>query len=100
MIAAGWLQEVENLLRSGVERSMQPMQAIGYKLLASYLNGEISLEYAVEQIKTSTRHFAKRQLTWYRKMPYIKWFQADKLSPDELRTAVYNMILTIHISML
>ncbi len=93
MISAGWLQEVENLLHSGVERSMQPMQAIGYKLLAAHLNGEISLEYAVEQIKTSTRHFAKRQLTWYRKMPYIQWFQVDKLSPDELLAAVYDRIL-------
>lgn len=84
MIADGWLDEVKTLLANGVKPTDQSMQAIGYRQLAAYLNNEIPLPQAIEEIKKATRHFAKRQLTWYRKMPYIDWLQADAYSSDEL----------------
>lgn len=77
MMAAGLEHEVRKLLASGVSDSCQPMKSIGYKEMVSYINGECGLEKAVDDIKKNTRHFAKRQLTWYRKMPYIQWYAAD-----------------------
>ena len=84
MFAAGLEQEVQHLLDSGINREMQAMQGIGYKETAAWLDGEMTKAEAVELIQKSTRHFAKRQLTWYRKMPYIHWYMADELSADEL----------------
>lgn len=68
MINTGWLQEVEELRNSGVKREFHAMQSVGYKQLFQVLEGEFSLEDAVEIIKQKTRQFAKRQLTWLRKM--------------------------------
>ena len=83
MISAGLEEEVRWLLAGGVSRSARAMQGIGYKEMAAYIDGELSLAEAVENIKKATRHFAKRQFTWYRKMPYIQWIEIDKLSFEE-----------------
>ncbi len=88
MFAAGLEQEVQRLLKQGITREMQAMQGIGYKETAAYLAGEMSREAAVELIQKSTRHFAKRQLTWYRKMPYIHWYMADEMTEAELQRNV------------
>ncbi|WP_029540539.1 tRNA (adenosine(37)-N6)-dimethylallyltransferase MiaA [Selenomonas sp. AB3002] len=78
MFEAGLEDEVRRLLEGGLARDTQAMKGIGYKETASYLSGEMSREDAIELIQKSTRHFAKRQLTWYRKMPYIEWLAADQ----------------------
>ena len=88
MFEAGLEQEVQRLLKQGITREMQAMQGIGYKETAAYLAGEMSREAAVELIQKSTRHFAKRQLTWYRKMPYIHWYMADEMTEAELQRNV------------
>ena len=77
MIEQGLVNEVENLLNSGISPNCQGMQGIGYKEIVSHLQGEINLFIAIENIKQATRNFAKRQLTWYRKMPYITWFDIN-----------------------
>ncbi|MBO5244713.1 MAG: tRNA (adenosine(37)-N6)-dimethylallyltransferase MiaA [Selenomonadales bacterium] len=77
MMADGLLQEVEGLLADGVPQDAQSMKGIGYKELVAYLNGACTLEEAVDEIKKGTRHFAKRQFTWYRKMPYIDWYEVE-----------------------
>lgn len=74
MFAAGLVDEVQKLLRQGVNPNSQPMSAIGYKEVVEYLQGKISLDDAIAKVKQSTRNFAKRQLTWYRRMNYIHWF--------------------------
>ena len=84
MVEAGLEQEVRGLLARGVTREMPAMKGIGYKEIASYLAGEITREEAVEAIKTGTRHFAKRQMTWYRKMKYIHWYEPEGCMADEL----------------
>lgn len=76
MIAQGLVEEVQRLLAAGVPRDAQPMQGIGYKETAAYLDGACTREAAVENIQKATRHFAKRQLTWYRRMSYIHWYDA------------------------
>ncbi len=88
MFAAGLADEVRSLLARGVTPEMPAMQGIGYRETAAYLRGELTREQAVEQIQLHTRHFAKRQLTWYRRMPYIEWFDVDTLTPAQLLARV------------
>lgn len=84
MMEQGLVNEVRQLMAAGISRTAQAMKGIGYKETAAYLDGECSLDEAVYEIKKATRHFAKRQLTWYRKMPYIHWFEADGKTTEEL----------------
>lgn len=84
MFDAGLITEVANLLQSGVTLAMPAMKGIGYKETAAFIAGDMTKMAALELIQKSTRHFAKRQLTWYRKMPYIHWYMADELSAAEL----------------
>lgn len=95
MIEAGWIDEVQKLLQDGVSPEAQAMKAIGYKELALYLDGQLSLEAASELIKKRTRHFAKRQMTWFKRMPYIRWYEKDDfVTEDELASAVIQDIET------
>lgn len=75
MMEQGLLDEVKSLLARGVSPDAQAMKGIGYKELVAYLDGRCTLDEAVDEIKKGTRHFAKRQFTWYRKMPYIDWYE-------------------------
>ncbi len=77
MLAAGLEEEVRGLLTQGVSADCQSMQSIGYRQLVWYLNGSIGYAEAVEKLKQATRNFAKRQLTWYKKMPYIHWLMLE-----------------------
>jgi len=93
MIEAGWIDEVQQLLQDGVSPEAQAMKAIGYKELALYLDGQLSLEAASELIKKRTRHFAKRQMTWFKRMSYIRWYEKDDfVTEDELASAVIQDI--------
>ena len=71
MIASNLLDEVKILFKY---KNLNALQTVGYKELFHYLENEISLEFAIEEIKKNTRRFAKRQLTWYRKDNEITWF--------------------------
>lgn len=93
MIGAGWIDEVQQLLQDGVLPEAQAMKAIGYKELVLYLDGQLSLEAASELIKKRTRHFAKRQMTWFKRMPYIRWYEKDDFVTEvELASAVIQDI--------
>lgn len=91
MLASGLIDEVSALLASGISPNCQSMQGIGYKEVVSYLKGETDLPTTIEKIKQATRNFAKRQLTWYRKMPYIKWFDAA-VPYDNLLEYIYSYV--------
>lgn len=93
MIESGWIDEVQQLLQDGVLPEAQAMKAIGYKELVLYLDGQLSLEAASELIKKRTRHFAKRQMTWFKHMPYIRWYEKDDFVTEvELASAVIQDI--------
>lgn len=77
MMQKGLLDEVMHLLSLGVKSTDTSMQAIGYKEIVRYINGEVSLDDATENIKKSSRHYAKRQLTWFRRNEKINWIDAD-----------------------
>lgn len=89
MIAAGFEEEVRRLLASGVPEDAQSMSGIGYREMAAVVRGTCTLEEAVERMKKNTRHFAKRQLTWYRRMPYIQWYERK---PGESEKVWYHSI--------
>ncbi len=93
MIADGLVEEVRRLLDRGYDPSLVSMQGLGYKELVPYLYGEISLEQAVEQIKKRTRHFAKRQLTWFRRMKEVQWF--DMTDPAQAAQATETIHRTL-----
>ncbi|WP_370850085.1 tRNA (adenosine(37)-N6)-dimethylallyltransferase MiaA [Megasphaera sp.] len=82
MLKDGWVEEVRRLLAMGVPEGAQAMKAIGYQELAQYLKGQLSLEEAAVRIKTRTRRFAKRQLTWFKRMPYIHWYEKDQYEDE------------------
>ncbi len=73
MIEAGFVDEVKYLLKAGYDSSIKPMQALGYKRVVQFLNRELTFDEMVENIKTDTRRFAKRQRTWFKKEP-VEWF--------------------------
>lgn len=80
MVADGLVDETRALAERGVfDRNRTAAQAIGYKEILPYLRGECSLSDAAETLKTATRHYAKRQLTWFCAKPYVRWFSADRL---------------------
>ena len=73
MLELGLLEEIKELLASGIPEKCTAMQAIGYKEFIAALAGECSVAQAAQQVKQSSRHYAKRQLTWFRRNPAIHW---------------------------
>jgi tRNA dimethylallyltransferase len=74
MLERGWMREVQALLESGLSEDSKPFDFIGYRELRAVLRGEIALAKAREAIQQATRRYAKRQLTWFRKEPGVRWF--------------------------
>ena len=81
MMAAGLEEEVRSLLASGVPPTATAMQAIGYKEFAAALRGEEPIAQAVDEVKLRSRQYAKRQLTWFRRTPGLRWVTWEK-DPD------------------
>jgi tRNA dimethylallyltransferase len=77
MFQRGIVEEVQRLLAEGVAKESPPFRALGYAQVLKYLREEIPLEEAIELTKKETRHYAKRQMTWFRKMKEIHWFSAE-----------------------
>ena len=82
MVAAGLEAEVRHLLQRGYGRDLKAMRGIGYKEMAAFLAGETTFAEAVGLMKRDTRRYAKRQLTWFKKDVYIKWFESTPNSAN------------------
>lgn len=93
MMEQGLVDEVAGLLAKGIPATCQAMQGIGYKEIVRYLQGEMDLFTATENIKQATRNFAKRQLTWYRKMPYITWFDVNDFTDHEQMMETFYKVI-------
>ena len=76
MMDMGLLEEVKSIMDMGIGKDTTAMQAIGYKEIVQYLDGEITLEEAVDKIKQGSRRYAKRQLTWYRRNEKVNWVKS------------------------
>ncbi|HJA63138.1 MAG TPA: tRNA (adenosine(37)-N6)-dimethylallyltransferase MiaA [Candidatus Intestinimonas stercoravium] len=81
MMEQGLAEEVAGLLRQGLSPGCTAMQAIGYKEIAAALRGEVPLEQAVEEVKLRSRQYAKRQRTWFRREPSVRWIVWEEI-PD------------------
>ncbi len=91
MLEQGLVAEVKQLRDMGCTRDMVSMQGLGYKEILAYLDGECTLEEAVYILKRDTRHFAKRQLTWFRREQEVRWIERQEY-PDE--TAMLQAMLS------
>lgn len=82
MMEHGLVDEVKHLADMGCTRDMVSMQGLGYKEILDYLSGEISLEEAVYILKRDTRHFAKRQITWFKRERDVRWLELEQFQND------------------
>ena len=98
MIEQGLVEEVSYLAAAGCTRDMVSMQGLGYKEILDYLDGHITLEDAVYLIKRDTRHFAKRQLTWFRRERDVIWVEKPEVDYDN--QLINTLILEYMISVL
>ena len=89
MLAAGLVREVEGLLAEGLKTGMTAMQGLGYKEIAAYLQGQTSYEETVYLLKRDTRHFAKRQITWFKRERDVIWVNKNEFDYDENRIMAY-----------
>ena len=89
MMTSGLVAEVQKLKDMGYHRGMVSMQGLGYKEILAYLDGEMPLEEAVRILKRDTRHFAKRQLTWFHREPETVWVNKDEFGYNEDKMLEY-----------
>lgn len=90
MLDNGLIEETRSLMQKGVSPNSQVMSSVGYREIVRYLNGEWSLEEAGEKIRTSTRRYAKRQLTWFRPWEFVHWIPVNDRSVRELANDVLS----------
>ena len=93
MLKAGWLSEIEALVRSGLPDGAKPFQFIGYRELRSHLRGELTLDKARAQIQQGTRQYAKRQLTWFRREADVHWLTGFGDDPS-IQSAANDFVLS------
>ena len=91
MLLEGLVAEVEKLKEKGCHRGMVSMQGLGYKEILAYLNGTSTLEEAIYIIKRESRHFAKRQLTWFRRERDVIWLNKPNFEYDDTKILTYMM---------
>ena len=85
MLKDGLVEEVKALKEKGYTRDMVSMQGLGYKEILDYLDGEISMDEAVYRIKRDTRHFAKRQITWFKRERDVIWLSKESFGYQDDR---------------
>ena len=94
MLEQGLVEEIRALLASGIPADCTAMQAIGYKEFVAALQGHISIEEAAEAVKIASRHYAKRQLTWFRRNKNMNWLvRTPETSPEEIWEKARQLII-------
>jgi len=91
MLKNGLVEEVKKLREMGCHRGMVSMQGLGYKEILDWMDGEYSYEEAIRILKRDTRHFAKRQLTWFRREGEVTWVDKDNFDYDDSRILSYML---------
>ena len=92
MLENGLLDEVKKLKEMGYTRDMVAMKGLGYKEILDHLGGEITLDEAIYRIKRDTRHFAKRQLTWFRRERDVTWVELEGRAFDEVLEEMLSLL--------
>jgi len=88
MIAKGLVEEVKTLLDRGFSPRLKALRSIGYRQICAYISGEYSLDEAIRLIKRDTRHYAKRQMTWFNNDNEIKWVEYS-----DIFASIYNYVI-------
>jgi len=96
MLGSGLVEEVESLRREGYFPELKPMQSLGYKEINAFLDGKMSLDDAVDSIKRETRHFARRQLIWFRADNRLNWISTDGLAPDAIADRILHAVTALN----
>lgn len=94
MIEDGLIEEVKRLYQKGYKRDLPSMQGLGYKEILGYLDGEYDLSEGVYRIKRDTRHFAKRQLTWFRREKDVIWLDKTLYTEEEILSQIKEEFLS------
>ena len=92
MFENGFLDEVRSILDQGYSLDDPGLNTVGYKEAIAFLNDEISREQMIKDMKTQTRRYAKRQLSWFRRWDFINWLDLDENSPDQARSQILDNI--------
>ena len=93
MLEMGLISEIQGLLASGIPPRCTAMQAIGYKEFVAALHGEETIAQAAEEVKKSSRHYAKRQLTWFRRNPKLHWLKRQTGQKNEEILSIARQII-------
>lgn len=93
MFKEGLIEEVRKLQKKGIDRKCTAMQAIGYKEVFDYIDGNVTLEQLKENIKNNTRHFSKRQITWFKREKDINWINLEEFGHDKQKVLDYMLML-------
>jgi len=92
MLANGLVEETESLLEMGFSPDLQALQTVGYRQVIEFLNGEIDREQMEKDFKTATRRYAKRQITWLRRWPFLRWLNCHENSPADLLETIQQQV--------
>ena len=93
MIEVGFVDEVKNILKNGFDKNLNSLNTVGYKEIIQHLEGELSIERAIELINRNTRHYAKRQMTWFKKDERIQWFDINDINElDQIAKKIIQIL--------
>lgn len=92
MLEEGLVEETKQLLKAGYSPDLQALQTVGYRQVIEYLNGEISREQMEKDFKTATRRYAKRQITWLRRWPFLRWLDRSEHSEADLIETIQHQV--------
>jgi len=92
MLEAGLIEETNQLLEEGYSRNLQAFNTVGYKQVIQFLDGEISKEQMIKDMKTATRRYAKRQITWLRRWPFVEWINMHEKTNEEAESQILDAL--------
>ena len=92
MFELGFMEEVKQILQMGYDPGLQSLQTVGYRQAVQYLRGEISEEKMIKDIKTATRRYAKRQITWLRRWPFVIWLNMTEMNKESAIQEIFTKL--------
>jgi tRNA dimethylallyltransferase len=95
MILAGLVDEVRKLKEMGYDENCNALKTVGYAEVFAYLDGKIHHDAMVSQIKAHTRQYSRRQMTWFRRWPFVEWIDTDQMSPTDAMVFVRDRLLSV-----
>jgi len=89
MVEAGLVDETAKIIDMGYSENNKPLQSLGYRYFIQYIKGELTLEEALRSMQRDTRHYARRQMTWFRGEGDVEWFHPDEAASVKRRIGTF-----------